>query len=183
MRQFNVYSALVVPIPNEIFEWVAGENEGTVVVSPVPDTTWPLTSSSYTVPGGGGFPATANGVAGAEGTFVCDPVAPDVTTQTIVIASQGFISFCSDVNVNAGDYFVWENTTSSPIVVAPDPDNPNWWPLEADEHTVPPNGYLTVLVPEEAEDGNYPLSVTIEGAGTACPDLANQPVIKVGSNK
>lgn len=179
-RQFNVFSPLVVPVPGETFDWVATTNEGNVTVSPTPNTTWPLTGPSYPVPKGGSHSATAKGTAGATGTFVCDPVAPNMETQTIVIASQDFIPCCSDVKVQAGDYFVWQNTTSTPVVMKPDETTGNWWPLDGEGHMVPANGYLTLLVPAGAEDGTYQLSVTNEDGSAACPDLANDPVIRVG---
>jgi hypothetical protein len=181
-RQFNVYSALVVPVPNETFEWVATSAEGSVEVSALAQSTWPLTGTSYSVPAGGTTSATAGPTAGVAASFQCNPPATDVTSQAIVIASQGFISFCSDVEVDPGDYFVWENTTSTAVVIKPNPENPNFWPLESEMHTVPPNGWVTVLVPENAEDGEYPLVLTLEGGGAACPDLANQPKIVIGSN-
>jgi hypothetical protein len=182
MRQFNVYSTLVVPVPNETFEWTATSAEGSVEVSALAQSTWPLTGTSYTVPAGGTTTATAGPTAGVAASFQCNPPATDVTSQAIVIASQGFISFCSDVNVGPGNYFVWQNTTSTGVVITPDPANPNFWPLESQQHTVPPNGYLTVEVPEDAEDGEYPLALTLEGGGAACPEEANQPKIVVVSN-
>jgi hypothetical protein len=46
---------------------------------------------------------------------------------------------------------------------------------------VPPNGWLAVLVPTGAEDGEYALTVSTEGSG-ACPE-AGQPKIIIDPDK
>jgi hypothetical protein len=104
-----------------------------------------------------------------------------VSEQNIVLASQAPISICSDVNVLPGDYFIWDNNTSKPVVISPDTNNPNFWPLESGQHEVPPNGWLAVMVPTEAEGGEYALTVSTEGAG-ACPQ-AGQPKIIIDPGK
>ena len=180
MRSFNVFSDIVVAVPNETFTWVANENEGSSIV--VSSSNWGLALPSYTVPGAGSATATASGPPGTVGTFSCQPPAENVSTQTLVIASQGYISICDDVMVGPGDYFVWQNTTSEPVVISPDPANPDFWPLESQQHTVPPNGFLAVLVPADAVMNNeYPLVVAMEGGAGAC-DEATQPKIIIGSN-
>ena len=85
------------------------------------------------------------------------------------------------MNVLPGDYFIWENNTPKPVVIAPDTNNSNFWPLESGQHEVPPNGWLAVLVPTEAEDGEYALTVSTEGAGV-CPQ-AGQPKIIIDPGK
>jgi hypothetical protein len=177
-RQFNVFSELVVPYPGETFLWVVNAAEipsgNSVTVS---SSDWPLTLPSYTVTPGPGTSATAEG--SGSGTFECDPTAPNVSEQTIVLASQPPISFCTDVEVLPGDYFIWENNTAKPVLIAPSGEN--WWPLDGEQHEVPPNGWLTLLVPTVAEDGEYSLNVTAEGAGV-CPE-AGQPKIIIDTGK
>jgi hypothetical protein len=180
-RQFNVFSEIVVPYPGETFLWVVNAAEipsgNSVTVS---SSDWPLANPSYTVEPGPGTSATAAST-GDPGTFECDPPAPNVSEQTIVLASQAPISICNNVEVLPGDYFIWENTTKKPVLIAPDPGNKNYWPLEGAQHEVPPNGWLSLLVSTEAEDGEYTLVVSTEGAG-ACPQ-ATQPKIIIETGK
>jgi hypothetical protein len=180
-RQFNVFSEIVVPYPGETFEWVVNAAEipsgNSVTVS---SSDWPLALPSYTVAPGQGTSATAKG-SGSASTFACSPAATNVSTQNIVLASQAPISICSNVNVLPGDYFIWENNTPKPVLIAPDTNNSNFWPLESGQHEVPPNGWLAVMVPTEAEDGEYALTVSTEGAGV-CPQ-AGQPKIIIDPGK
>jgi hypothetical protein len=182
MRKFNVFSELVVPYPGEVFEWVVFANEitpgNTVTVS---STAWPLTAPSYPVQPGHPVAATVANTPGAQGTFACSPPANNVTTQTIVVASQPPISICNNVNVIPGDYFIWENTNTKPVLIKPDEANTNFWPLPSQEHVVPANGYTAVLIPTDATENSYSLVITMEGAAV-CPDNA-QPKIIIGSGK
>ena len=181
-RQFNVFSEIVVPYPNETFLWVVNAAEITEGDSiTVSSSDWPLAVDSYTVEPGPGTSATAKG-SGSAGTFNCSPTdATNVSTQNIVLASQPPIAICSDVNVLPGQYFIWENNTSKPVLIEPDPDNSNFWPLEGGQHEVPPNGWLTVLVPTDADSGEYTLAVSTEGGGV-CPQ-AGQPKIIIDPDK
>ncbi len=176
MRQFNVFSELVVVAPSETFEWVVNSIEiqqgNSITVS---SSDWPLTAPSYSVSAGTGTQATAQNTPGIAGTFSCTPSAPNVRLQTLVTAAQGFISVCDDVSAKPGDYFIWQNTTSKHVRIAPDEGNDNFWPLPGQEHEVPANGTLALQVPAEAEVGEYLLTVTSEGSA-ACPQ-AGQPKI------
>jgi hypothetical protein len=179
MRKFNVFSPLVVVAPNETFEWVLMEAEGTsVTMEPV--TTWPLTAGEYIVEAGTPLAATAANQPNVEAAFTCEPLPNNVTSQKIVVASQGLIDVCQNVNVMPGDYFIWKNDTAKTVSIVPDGGNTNFWPLSSQDHEVPPNGWSAVQIPSTATlDQSYTLVVTFEG-GAGCPQLA-QPKIIVGS--
>jgi len=180
MRQFNVFSELVVPYPGETFLWVVNAAEipsGSTSITVSPVTDWPLTETSYVVVPGPGTQATADTDPGDEATFACTPAAPNVTTQTIALAAQVPVSICSDVTVSAGEYFIWENTTSGTVTITPDDSNKGYWPLPGDQHQVPANGSLPLLVPEDAINGNYVLVVATESGGAACPQAAQPKII------
>lgn len=182
MRKFNVFSALVVPYPGETFEWVVNANEiasgDTVTVS---SSAWPLTFPSYTVQPGHPATATASNKPGAKGNFACSPPANNVTTQTIVVASQAPVSICNNVVVMPGDYFIWENTNPKPVLIKPDDANPDFWPLSSQEHMIAANGYAATLIPTDATVNSYTLIVTMEGTAV-CTQTA-QPKLIVGSGK
>ena len=179
MRQFNVFSELVVPYPGETFLWVVNQAEiptGNTSIT-VESDDWPLTEASYVVTPGTGTQATADQDPGEEATFACTPPAPNVETQTLALAAQPPVSICVDVTVVPGDYFIWENTTNATLTITPDDNNDNYWPLPGQQHQVPANGWLALQIPEDAEDGNYTLVVAMEGGGTACPELAQPKLI------
>jgi hypothetical protein len=181
MRQFNVFSELVVPYPGETFEWVMNPAEGSTVTLSPSNGSWPLANPSYTVNAGTPTSATASGEANSQGDFQCSPAAPGVTTQKIIVAAQAPIPVCEDVVVVAGDYFIWQNDTANAVSITPDPGNSNFWPLPSQEHEVPANGHLALQIPTDAEEAEYTLVVTSEGGGAVCPEAA-QPKIIVGSN-
>lgn len=179
MRQFNVFSELVVPYPGETFLWVVNAAEippgSTSII--VASSDWPLTAASYVVTPGTGTQATAEQEPGEQATFTCTPAAPDVETQTLALASQAPVSACSDVNVVPSDYFIWENTTNEIITITPDENNSNYWPLPGQEHQVPANGWLTLQIPEDAAEGEYTLVIATENGGSACPEAAQPKLI------
>jgi hypothetical protein len=182
MRQFNVFSELVVPYPGETFEWVVNQAEiGSNTSATVSSNNWPLTQASYTVSPGSPTQATAQSTANITGQFTCSPPAADVTNQVMVISADVPVNVCNDVNVAPGEYFIWQNDMTVSVIVTPDPANINFWPLPEQQHTVPPNGYLTLLIPEDATtEQEYPLVVGLETGVAACPE-AGQPKIIVGS--
>jgi hypothetical protein len=181
MRQFNVYSPLIVVVPNENFDWVLNSAEASsVTVEPV--STWPLTDSSYTVNAGTPVPASVSGTAAAGSySFTCNPPAPNVTSQQIIVAARNFVDVCSSVTLMPGDYFIWKNDTANPVTIAPDPSNPDFWPLGSQSHGVGAHGHLALQIPADAEMGkSYNLVVTFQGGGGGCPQ-DTQPKLIVGS--
>jgi len=180
MRKFNVYSPLVVVVPNENFNWVLNSAEAaSVTVQPV--NSWPLNQNSYSVTAG--TPVQATVPAGAvKGTysFSCTPSAPNIDSQQIVVAARHFIDPCSDVSVMPGDYFVWKNDNTSGVTILPDPSNPNFWPIGDQHHYIQAAGHHAVQVPSHATAGTYNLLVTFDGGG-GCTQ-ATQPKLIVGGS-
>jgi hypothetical protein len=179
MRQVNVFSELVVPYPGETFLWVVNAAEipaGSTSIT-VSSTDWGLTEASYVVVPGTGTPATADDEPGDAGTFSCAPPAPNVETQTLALAAQAPVSICSDVTVSAGEYFIWENATNETVTITPDDENENYWPLPGDQHEVPANGWLALMIPEDAKNGNYTLVVATANGGAACPQAAQPKIV------
>jgi hypothetical protein len=180
MRKFNVYSPLVVVVPNENFDWVLNSAEAaSVTVQPV--NNWPLSQNSYSVTAGTPVQATVSATA-VKGTcfFSCTPAAPNVATQQIVVAALHFVNPCSDVSVMPGDYFVWKNDNASGVTIVPDPNNPNFWPIGDQHHYIEAAGHHAVQVPANAAAGSYTLLVTFDGGG-GCT-AATQPKIIVGGS-
>jgi hypothetical protein len=184
MRSFNVYSEQIILWAGEVFNFILNANEvstGDSVVLTSSD--WPLPPGPYTVKAGTPFAVTAGTVLGAQGTFTCTPPAPDVTTQTVMIAAVK-VDICTDVSVNPGEHFIWENAQSSPVLISPDPDNDNFWPLPDQEHWVPAKGWLVVQVPADAQSGtNYTIKLTMNGKPFSCNPMGTQPKIIIGSNR
>lgn len=182
MRSFNVFSELVVPYPGETFQWVVNQAEipqGQTSVT-VSSSQWCLQNPSYTVSPGSGTQALANG--SGAGTFSCNPPAPEVQSQSIVLAAQTPIDICEDVAVEAGDYFIWQNDTNETVVITPDDTNAGYWPLPSQQHTVPPNDFLTLQIPQDANDGSFLLVIATENGSEVCSQAA-QPKLIVGSGK
>jgi hypothetical protein len=179
MRNINVFSELVVVWPTETFSWVVNSAEiptgsSSIVVS---SSDWPLPESSYTVTPEAGVTVTVGQDPGEQGTFQCNPPAPNVGTQRFLVASQVPVSVCNNVSVTPGDYFLWENSNAEPVVITPDESNENFWPLPDQEHEVPANGWLALQVPSDARDGDYTLVVTSANGGAVCPEAAQPKII------
>jgi hypothetical protein len=185
MRSFNVFSELVVLWPNEQFSWVVNQNElgsGSSVQVTVSPSDLLTPAGPYTVTPTTPVSATASGTA-EQGTITCNPPAPDVTTQTIIIAAVK-ADICGDVSVNPGDHFIWENTQKSPVLVSPDPTNDDFWPLPDQEHWVPANGWLVAQVADTAMPNmSYVLQLSMNGQPFNCNPMGTQPKLIVGSNK
>jgi hypothetical protein len=181
-RQFNVYSPLVVVVPGEPFNWVCNSAEGTQVTVESEDG-WPLNQDPYTVTSGTPAPATVNsGAAAGSYGFSCNPTAPNVQSQALVVAALDFVSPCSDVTVMPSEYFIWVNDTDQALTIEPDPGNEDFWPFDSQSHAVVAHGYLAVQIPPDAETGKtYNLIVTYEGGG-GCTQ-ATQPKLIVGSGE
>lgn len=183
MHQFNVFSELVVTHPNETFEWVVNQSElppgsTSVTISPT-GSSWPLSASSYTVVPGTPTQATVNGR--VQAGFQCSPAAPNVGSQTIVVACHTPFGLCDEVLVNRGDYFIWENDTANTVVITPDPSNADFWPLPAQSYTVQPHTRIHAQIPADAvRNKSYNLLVqTANGTGICAQQT--QPKISVGS--
>jgi len=183
-RSFNVYSEKVVVYPNEIFTWFANESafdNGNVTVQSndwplVPATPVVLTSTSPSAS------ATVSSTAGAPSsyTFSCAPTDNDVTTQTLIIARQYVDSLCNEVQVWGGDHFIWHNTTSLAVTIAPSSDNAENWPLSQPQYDLAPGDWVAVEVPSDAEANSYLLTITYSDGSQPCNDLATQPKLSVG---
>jgi hypothetical protein len=179
MRNINVFSELVVVWPGETFSWVVNSAEiptgsSSIVVS---SSDWPLPDPSYTVTPGTGVSVTVGKDPGEEGTFQCNPPAPNVETQRFLVAAQAPVSVCSNVTLIPGDYFLWENGSAEPVLISPDESNENFWPLPEQEHEVPAHGWLALQVPSDAQVGEYTLVVTSANGGAVCPEAAQPKLI------
>ncbi|MGA8531755.1 MAG: hypothetical protein WB622_18690 [Acidobacteriaceae bacterium] len=184
-RSFNVYSEKVVVYPNETFYWFANASaleNGNVSVQ---SSDWPLspaapvlTSQSPSVS------VTVSNEAGAPSsyTFSCTPTDSDVTTQTLIIARQYVSNLCNDVEIYAGDHFIWHNTGSLAVTIKPDTDNPENWPLSQAQYDLAPGDWVAVEVPSDAEafPPGYILDIVYSNGSQPCQDLATQPKLVVG---
>ena len=179
-RQFNVYSSQIVVVRNEAFDWVLNAAEASsVTVQPV--SSWPLTQNQYSITAGMPTPASVSGSAAAGSyAFNCTPSAPDVRSQTIVVAALDFVDVCSSFTLMPGDFFIWKNSTGNAVTIAPDPANPDFWPLGSQSHTIAAHGHLSLSIPADADSGKeYNLVVTFDGGGGCTQNT--QPKIIVGS--
>lgn len=188
MRSFNVFSERIVVWPGEIFQFVVNQNEigtGTGVEVQVDGVTL-SPAGPYNVTPTGAVTVTAPGAA-AQGTITCDPADPSVTTQNIIVATLK-ADICGDVQVNPGDYFIWENTHENPVIMSAAPSNNNYWPLPDEEHEVPANGWLPLQVPADAivndeQNPAYQLKLTVNGKDFDCNPRGTQPRIIITSGK
>jgi hypothetical protein len=185
MRSFNVFSELVVVWPGEQFNWVVNQDElgsGTSAQVTVSPSSLLTPVGPYIVTPATPVSATASATPG-QGTITCNPVAPGIATQTIIVAAVK-ADICGDVSVDPGDHFIWENKQTSPVLVSPDPTNDAFWPLPDQEHWVPANGWLVAQIPADAKSGmSYTLQLTMNGKAFSCSPMAAQPKIIVGSGK
>lgn len=183
MRSFNVFSQLVVVWPGEQFTWVVNQNElGSASSAQVTVSPGNLLNPAgpYDVTPATPVSATAGATPG-QGTISCNPAAPGITSQTIIVAALK-ADICGSVSVNPGNYFIWENKQTNPVLVSPDPTNDDFWPLSDQEHWVPANGWLVAQIPTDAKPGmSYTLQLTMNGQAFSCSDTAAQPKIIVGS--
>lgn len=187
-RSFNVFSERIVVWPGESFKFGVYPSEvGTGAEIEVTISGVSLTPSGpYNVSPTGPVTVTAPGTA-AEGTITCAPPDPGVTTQNIIVAALK-ADVCGDVQVNPGDYFIWENTQESPVLITAAPGNENFWPLPDEEHVVPANGWLPLQIPTDAivndeENPACELKLTVNGKDFICNPRGTQPRIIVGSSK
>ena len=187
-RSFNVFSERIVVWPGESFQLVVHHDEtGSGVAVEVTISGVSLTppgpySVTPTVPVTVTAPATA-----AQGTITCDPPAPAVATQNIVVAMLK-AGVCDDVEVTPGAYFIWENTQVNPVVIRAAPGNENFWPLPDEEHEVPAKGWLPLQIPTDAivnDDENLAceLKLTLNGKDFICNPRGTQPKIIIDSSK
>lgn len=180
-RQFNVYSSQFVVVRNETFDWVVNAAEASsVTVQPV--SSWPLTQNQYAVTAGTPTSATVSSSAPAGSyAFDCTPAAPNVGSQAIVVAAVDFVDVCSTFTLMPGDFFIWKNSTANDVTIAPDPSNPDFWPLGSQSHTIAAHGHLSLLIPTDADtDKEYNLVVTFDGGGGCTQDT--QPKLIVGGS-
>ncbi len=177
-RQFNVYSSQFVVVRNETFDWVVNAAEaGSVTVQPV--NTWPLTQNQCSVIAGTPTSATVSNTASA-GSYAFD-CTPAVRSQAIVVAAIDFVDVCSTFTLMPGDFFIWKNSTAYAVTIAPDPANPDFWPLGSQSHSIGPYGHLSLSIPADADvDKSYNLVVTFDGGGGCTQDT--QPKLIVGGS-
>jgi hypothetical protein len=180
-RKFNVYSPIIVVVPGESFEWVLNPSEAnSVTVQPV--SSWPLTQNQYSVIAGTPLAASVSNSASAGSySFTCNPAAPNVTSQQLVVAARNFVDVCSSFTLMPGDYFIWKNDTGSAVTITPDPGNPDFWPFEGQSHTISAHGHKALQIPATADTNKtYNLVVAFDGGG-GCP-AATQPKLIVGGS-
>jgi hypothetical protein len=185
IRQFNVFSAEVVTYPGETFQWVLGNDAASSQgVTVQPTGSWPLDQSSYNVsPASNTASATVSaGAEPGESDFTCNPPAPTVTTQKLIVAAQNIVELCTDVVVDQGDHFIWQNLTSQTVTITADPGNTNDWPLDQDQYVVAPNQWVSVKVPEDALEDSYTLLITNADGSSPCQMMGTQPKIVVTSD-
>jgi hypothetical protein len=189
IRYFNVFSERIVVGPGEEFGLMVNPSEmGTDDGIGVTVTGVSLTPGGpYDVEPKKPVTVTAPNTAG-QGTITCDPAPPGVETQNIIVASL-MVSVCTSVQVDPGDYFIWQNPNDEPVLIKADPSNINDWPLPDEEHEVPANGWLPLQVPidailtNEQDNPAYLLKLTVNGKDFDCNPSATQPKLIVGSNK
>jgi hypothetical protein len=183
VRQFNVYSPVIVVVPNETFEWVLNPSESNQLT--VQSSNWPLPAQQYTVTAGTALQVTvpSNATAGSY-QFSCTPnPAPNVTSQQFIVAALEFINPCNDVDsIAPGQYFVWKNSDASrAVTIVPDPSNPDFWPIGDQHHVIEAGGHHVVQIPANATpDRSYNLQISYEGGG-ACAEATQPKIIVSGS--
>jgi hypothetical protein len=185
-RSFNVFSERIVVWPGESFRFVVnpneiGSGEGVdVTISGVSLTP----AGPYNVTPTGPVTVTAPAAA-AQGTISCNPADPGVATQNIVVATLK-ADVCDDVQIDPGDYFIWENKQESPVLITAATGNENFWPLPDEEHEVPANGWLPLQIPTDAtvndeENPACELRLIVNGKDFICNPRGTQPKLIVGS--
>lgn len=184
MRQFNVFSPVVVVAQNETFQWIVTQAElGTraknIIVEPLAGSTWPLDQPSYTVTPSA--PASAKVTGNVGSGFTCNTPPNNIASQKIVVTARAAGGPCAGTTVAPGDYLIWTSESANTMFVAPDPANPNYWPLPQPQYAIPPNGWIAVAVPAEALNGTYTITVTDKAGEPQCTDKT-QPIIIVQSN-
>lgn len=185
MRQYNVFSPIVVVAEGEQFQWTVNPAElkatpkQQIVVQPIPGAGWALDQPSYTLTVAA--PSAAAKVTGNLGTgFVCQPAANNVGGQKIIVTPNAANAPCDGASVAPGDYFIWTNDSADTQIIRPNSNNANYWPLPQPHYAVPPGSWIAVQVPSDAANGSYPFTVTDKLGGTQCPQ-EGQPIIIVGS--
>jgi hypothetical protein len=186
MRQYNVFSPLVVISQGEQFQWTVTTAElktapkQQIVVEPLPGGSWALDQPSYTLTASS--PTATAKVTGNLGTgFICQPGANNVGSQKIIITPNAANAPCDGASVAPGNYFIWTNDSADTQIIRPDPANPNYWPLPQPHYAVPPKSWIAVQVPSDAANGSYPFTVSDRLGAPQCPQQG-QPIIIVGSN-
>jgi len=182
-RNINVYSEKVVVYPGESFNWFANTpafQNGNVTVQ---SGSWPLSPSSTQLTSAA--PTASTSVletAGAPSSyqFTCTPANPDVSNQTLIIARQYVDSLCNDVQVYPDDHFIWHNTGSLAVTIAPSPGNADDWPLPQPQYDLAPGDWVSVKIPSDALANDYALSITYSDGSQPCDDMATQPKLSVG---
>lgn len=179
-REVNVYSPQVIACPGETITWFAESGAFDNCNVSVQGSTWPLTPSSLTLtssaPSGTmNVPSTAT--VGTVYDFSCMPTDPDVSQQKLIIGRVLVSELCSDVQVNAGDNFVWQNTGSQTVTISS--DDPDDWPLDHDQIEIAAGQWFSVGVAGDAETKNYTVNITYPDGTSPCGAMATQPKIMV----
>ena len=89
---------------------------------------------------------------------------------------------CSDVTVLPDQYVLWHNGNSSAATIAP--ASGTTWPWSNSTFSVSAGGDLVVQVPTGAEEGNYPIVVTLANGNNPClgAKATGNPTIMIGGN-
>jgi hypothetical protein len=179
MRKIDVYKTPVVVRAGETFEW-ENKSGNTVTVS---SSTWPLTQSSYQVVAATSQNATVNtnASAGSSSGFQSSPPPSPPTTQNMIVAGwHGEV--CSDVTVLPNQYILWHNGNSSSVTIKP--QSGTTWPWSNSSFSVSPGGDLVVQVPTGAQEGSYPIVVTLANGSNPClgSKATGNPTIMIGGN-
>jgi hypothetical protein len=189
-RAFNVFSPTIIAYAGEVFTWTVSPAElGTAPAITVSSTdpNWPLSPKSFVVtPGSNNLATVDSNAAGNQAAFTCSPSAPN--PQTIFVAHRCSGSPCNGATVSPGGHIIWTNDSNDVLIVKPDPNNPDYWPLDAPSYAIPPNSWLTLEIDDQASlNVNYPIVVTTASGANPCAvsgkhGLLGQPVIIVQSD-
>jgi hypothetical protein len=182
-RSFNIFSEKVVVYVGESFVWEADESalqDGAITVS---SPNWPLVPASYTLDSetpteSAQVPGTAS--APSAYSFACNPPAPNVTGQTLIIARQYVSSLCTDVNIQPGDHFIWHNTGTQGVSIASAGGEDCYWPLSQETYDLESGDWVAVKVPSDATEGSCGITVTYADRTQPCMEMATQPKLNVG---
>lgn len=182
-RKINVFTPVVVVAQGESFSWVVQPAEipnGETSID-VESDEWPLPSEEYTVsPDSPQSVVVPSNAETGSYSFDCDPADPNAISQTLIVIEQLAADPCEGATVEPGGYFIWVNDRSDPAVIAPDPNNSNFWPLPDDQYEVAPNDWLVLRIPDSAEPGEYPLVVSNGQGKGRCPQLGQPKIIVSG---
>jgi hypothetical protein len=183
-RTFNIFSEKVVVYAGETFDWTVSSDAVAPNDISLGSQTWTLDPDSFTFESGGPLTQSATVEAPAEAPdsyiFACNPPAPNIVSQSLVIARQYVTNLCNDVFVMPGDHFIWHNLASQGVSIAPAEGQAEFWPFSEESFDLAPGHWVAVHVPDGATEAECTLEITYADGTTPCDVLATQPKLNVG---